>query len=263
MLASQQMLAEGPMARHVADVRAALITLAGPHRRDPRSLPVTLTDLADGERILVAVLPEPPGGTTHPEIAAAVRSAADLLADAGHTVVEATPPDYEQTIDLWAELLFADVAVQRALLDMVVGDEGRAVLDSFAAAVPPPSLERSAQIQAARFRLMREWSAFFVDHAVLISPTWAQPPFDHGADLGDSEQLMRDTLRPVLAANLLALPAAVVPCGSADGMPVGVQVIGDRFTDLRCLTIAEQIQQRVGAPAPIDPVAVGLSDVAS
>ena len=53
-------------------------------------------------------------------------------------------------------LLFADVAVQRALLDMVVGDEGRAVLDSFATAVPPPSLERSAQIQAYRslwFRL--------------------------------------------------------------------------------------------------------------
>ena len=40
----------------------------------------------------------------------------------------------------------------------------------------------------------------------------------------------------------------------SDGLPVGVQVMGDRFTDLRCLAIAQQIQDRAGAPAPIDPV---------
>jgi amidase len=64
---------------------------------------------------------------------------------------------------------------------------------------------------------------------------------------------MLEVFRPVLAANFLSLPAAVVPAGMADGLPVGVQVIGDRFTDLRCLGIAEQIEQ-VGVPAPIDPV---------
>ena len=70
----------------------------------------------------------------------------------------------------------------------------------------------------------------------------------------DTDQHLRDTLRPITPANFLGLPAAVVPCGTAGGLPVGVQVIGDRFTDLRCLAIAEQIQERVGAPIPIDPV---------
>ena len=37
-------------------------------------------------------------------------------------------------------------------------------------------------------------------------------------------------------------------------VPVGVQVLGDRFTDLRCLDVAAQIQSAVGAPVPIDPV---------
>ncbi len=254
MLAAQQMVVEGPMARHVGDVRAALQVLAGAHPRDPRALPVMLTDLADGERVTVAVLAEPPGGSTHPEIAAAVRAAADILSDAGHDVIEATPPGYEQTIDLWAALLLADIHVQRPLLDMVMGEDGRLLLDGFQAGGPEPSVELSAQVQMERFRLMREWSLWFVEHPVLISPTWAQPAFEHGADLHDTEAMMRNTLRPVLPANLLAIPGAVVPCGTADGLPVGVQVMGDRFTDLRCLAIAEQIQRTVGAPSPIDPV---------
>ena len=73
MLAQQQMLVEGPMARHVADVRAGLLTIAGMDVRDPRSVPAQLTDAEPGERLRVAVLAEPPGGTTDPGIAATVR----------------------------------------------------------------------------------------------------------------------------------------------------------------------------------------------
>ena len=254
LLASQQMLVEGPLARRVADVRAALIALAGPHVRDPRSLPVTLTDLGDGEPVRVAVLADPPGGTTDIAIAAAVRRAGDLLADAGHDVVEATPPGYEESIDMWAALLLTDLVVMRPLLDEVMGTDAKRLLDRFRSEAPAPTVELSALVQSTRFRLMREWSAFFADHPVLLSPTWAHPAFEHGADLTDTDQVLRNTLRPVLPGNLLGLPGAVVPCGTADGLPVGVQVLGDRFTDLRCLAIAEQIQDAVGAPEPIDPV---------
>ena len=256
LLAAQEMLAEGPMARRVADVRAALLALAGPHVRDPRSLPVRLTDLGDGERLRIAVLAEPPGGTTHPEIAAAVRRAADVLADAGHDVVEAAPPGYEETIDMWAALLLGDLAVMRPLLDEIMGDDGKRLLDQFQSEAPAPSLELAALVQSSRYRLMREWSTFFADHPVLLTPTWADPAFEHGADLTDTEQVLRNTLRPVLPGNFLGLPGVVVPCGTADGLPVGVQVAGDRFTDLRCLAVAEQVQDAVGAPLPIDPVTV-------
>jgi amidase len=217
-------------------------------------VPVNLTDLAGGECVTVAVMPEPPGGATHPEIAAAVRQAADILADAGHRVVEATPPSYEEALEMWAALLQADITVIRPLLDMILGEDARKILDSLGASTPPPTVELSAHVQGTRFRLMREWSYFFADHPVLLSPTWALPAFEHGADLIDADTVLRDTLRPVLPANLLSLPAAIVPCGTADGLPVGVQIMGDRFTDLRCLAIAEQIQSSVGAPVPIDPV---------
>lgn len=253
-LASQQMVVEGPMARRIDDVRAAFEVLAGPDLRDPRSLPVHLTDLGDGERIRIAILPDPPGGSTDPGIAAAVRQVGDVLADLGHDVVEAEPPDYELTLDMWAALLLGDIAAIRPLLDAVMGDGGRQVLDQFEAGAPTPSVELALMVQTTRYRLMREWSGFFADHPVLVTPTWSAVAFEHDADLVDAEQLIRNTLRPVLPANFLALPAVVVPCGTAGGMPVGVQVMGDRFTDLRCLSVAGQVQDVVGAPAPIDPV---------
>ena len=58
-----------------------------------------------------------------------------------------------------------------------------------------------------------------------------------------------------LPANLLGTPAAVVAAGMADGLPVGVQIMGGKYTELRCLAVAEAIEQRLGPLTPIDPAA--------
>ncbi|MFW2333622.1 amidase [Ilumatobacter sp.] len=255
LASAQQMLCEGPMARRVADVRAGLVALAGWSPRDPRSIPAVLTDLADDERVKVAVLAEPPGGATHPEIAAAVRSAGDALADAGHEVSEAVPPMYDEVLEMWAALLIGDLTVMMPLLQEVMSAEATSVVDALRTQYPAPSLESVIELQAARFGAMRAWSEFFTEHPIVLSPTWALPAFEHGADLGDDvEGIIADTLRPVMPGNLLGIPAAVVPHGTADGLPVGVQVMGERFTDLRCLAVAEAIERAAGPPTPIDPV---------
>jgi amidase len=41
----------------------------------------------------------------------------------------------------------------------------------------------------------------------------------------------------------------------AEGLPVGIQVMGGKYTELRCLAVAEAIEQRLGTLTPIDPVA--------
>ena len=107
----QLMAVEGVMARRVADVRLGLAIVAGMHPRDPESVPVPL-DVPRPESRRVALLAEPPGGDTHPEIAAAVRRAGDALADAGYDVVEAEPPLYEQALDVWGRFLFTDIRAQ-------------------------------------------------------------------------------------------------------------------------------------------------------
>lgn len=256
MLAAQLMAVEGPMARCVADVRAGLEAIAGAHVRDPQSLPVRLTDAVAGERLRIALVDDPPGGSTDAGIAGAIRAVADRLADAGHEIVEVTPPDYELTIDVWRALLLADVRVQLDLLGAVMGEGGRMLLANFDASSAPTDLAGVLALHAERHRLMRTWSAFFEEHPVLLTPTWAQRAFAHDADIDPDTgvELMLNTFRPVLPANVLGLPAAVTPAGVVDGLPVGVQVIGDRFTDLRCLTVAGEIESLVGTLTPIEPV---------
>ena len=255
-LSEQLMVVEGPMARQVADVRAGLEILAGQHWRDPRSVTAALTDAAPGERLRIAVLVDPPGGSTDPGIGGAIRAVADRLADAGHDVVEATPPGYEQTFELWRRLMIDDVRAQRELLGMVLGADALTLLDNFDATSGPTTVPEVQHLHVERYGLMRAWAQFHQEYPVIISPTWAQRAFAPGADL-DSEsgvELMTDTIRPVIPSNLLGTPAVVTPAGVVDGLPVGVQVMGDRFTDLRVLTIAAEIEGLVGAITPIDPI---------
>ena len=102
---------------------------------------------------------------------------------------------------------------------------------------------------------MQTWSAFFTEYPILISPTWALPAFEHGADLDPAQtELVTDTIRPVVIANLLGTPAAITPAGVVSGLPVGVQVMGDRFSDQRCLTVAAEIESLVGTFTPINPI---------
>jgi amidase len=255
-LSEQLMVVEGPMARRVADVRAGLEILAGQHWRDPRSVTAVLADAIGGERLRIAVMTDPPGGTTDPGIAGAIRAVADRLADAGHDVVDATPPGYERTADLWRMLMIDDIRAQKELLPLVLGADALALLEMFDASSEPTRVPDTHLMHAERYNLMRQWSAFHQEYPVLLSPTWARRAFAPGADLDPDTavEMMTDTIRPVVPSNLLGTPAAVVPAGVVDGLPVGVQVMGDRFTDLRCLTIAAEIEALVGTFTPIDPI---------
>jgi len=252
----QLMEVEGVMARRIADVRAGFTAIAGQHPRDPLTVPAVFTDLSPGERPAVAVLPEPPGGSTHPEVAAAVRRAADALADDGFKVTEAVPPDYEQAIELWSTILSADLQVLKPLLDQVMGPAGLQFLGYALEYLPPIDLVGWATAHTARHGLARRWSLWYQEYPVLLSPVWTQPAFPLDFDIASRDNAIAtlELMRPVLPANLLGTPAAVVPAGMADGLPVGVQVMGGKYTELRCLAVAEAIEQRLGPLTPIDPV---------
>ena len=104
-------------------------------------------------------------------------------------------------------------------------------------------------------RLGRLWALFFVEHPVLLTPTWTQPPFPHGFDLGDeATDRITGILRYITPPNLLGLPSVAVPVGVADGLPQGVQCISDRWRDDLALAAAADIEAALGTITPIDPV---------
>jgi amidase len=253
-LSSQLMLVEGVMARCVDDVVAGFIAVAGAHPRDPLSLPIALPPPPD-RPLRIAVLTDPPGGSTDPGIATAIGGAADVLADAGHVVSEASPPSYEPTLTQWSALLGPDLEALRDLLDAVIGPDGGRFLDLCEERFTAHGTDGWPALFLERYRIAGEWQQFFTEFDVLLTPTWTAPPFAHGVDIASREGAwsVLEMIRPVLPANYLGLPAAVAPAAVVDGLPVGAQFTGARFADLTVLAAAAALEAAVGTLTPIDP----------
>ena len=253
-LSAQLMLNQGPMARRIADVRAGLLALAGPHPRDPVSVPVVLAG-AEGRRLRVAVMADVPGGATHPGIRSAVETAGRALEALGHAIDVAVPPRFEEACDTWRVQMNGELSLQLAVLDDVMGEGGRAFLHLTKNLWPEVGLAEWSHAQYARNGIAREWGEWFAQWDVLLCPVWTQPPFRHGDDIADTRgaQATLEMLRAVLPPNLLGLPATVVPVTIVDGLPAGVQVVAPRYRDLWALDVAEMIEQTSEIVTPIDP----------
>jgi amidase len=254
VVSAQLMLVEGVMARRVEDLRAGLAAVAGHHSRDPVSLPVALARPPD-RPLRIAVLAEPPAGSTDVRIATVIRTAADALADAGHDIDEAVPPAYEQTLAQWAALLGPDLEAQRTLIEAVIGADGMRFIGLAGERFAGFAADGWPALFLDRYRIANEWQQFFGRFDVLLSPTWTAPPFEHGFDIASTDAALAvlEMIRPVLPANYLGLPAVAVPAAIVDGLPVGAQFTAARFADLIALVAAAALEAAVGTFTPIDP----------
>jgi amidase len=253
---AQHMVAEGPMARRVADVRLGLSILAGGHIRDPRTVPMPLEPPTSPTK-RVCLLPDPPGGQTDSRIVEVTRAAGQALEKAGYIVDEIEPPRYEEVTMVWGSLLMADMRVALPLLAPLLSDDANKFLNYSDEIFEPSTLDTYAQAWMQRSSLQRAWGQFFSEWDAVLTPTWTQLPFEHGYDISSASAAGKvlELIRPVLPGNALGLPSAAVPGGMVDGLPVGVLVTGAWWHDLTCLDIAEAIEAAELVPkTPIDPV---------
>lgn len=252
VLAAQLMHVEGPMARHVADLRVAFAVLAGPHPRDPFVVPAPLVGPPPRAGRRVAVLDEPPGGETAPAVRDAVRAAADALSRAGYEVVAATPP-LDGVAETWGSWLVNELRPSLPLFSSLMGPGARAFIGHVMDVVPARDVAGMIDVMVERRRLARAWAEFQETYPLLLSPVWTEQAFPHGRDIA-SVEAAADTLRLircVLPANLLGLPAAVVPAAVTNGLPIGVQITGQAFREDLCLHAAEAIERALGTVTPI------------
>jgi amidase len=250
---SQVMLAEGVLARHVADVRLGLEVVMGAHWRDPQSLDAPLRGREVARR--VALVPSPSGGSTDPVVAEGVRVAGRALEAAGYEVEEIEPPMVFEAYLAWAELQVMSMQVSAPLLDLLIGEEGKRFLELTDSQWPPFTTESLFVMHQSRWRVAAAWRRFMTDYPLVVGPTWTQQPFKLGYDIIDAESAMYvvEAVRFTLPANVLGLPAACVPTGTANGLPTGAQIIGDVFREDLCLDAAQVIEEAVGVLTPIDP----------
>jgi amidase len=248
----QVMAVQGPMARHIQDLRAATEAMIRPSPRDPWHVPLPLTGEAPVRPVRVAVVTDPAGAGTSPQVAAGVRKAAEALASAGYAVAEVEPPDVARAAETWLTILSADLRLMWQLMAPLVSEDANRFMGLFLDAQPAAAAPALMQAFMTRQALCRAWAEFQVDRPLVLAPVSTEPPFAVGADLtADGVAAIGRSMRMVVAVNLLGLPAAAVPTGVADGLPQGVQVIGPRFREDLCLDAAQAIQDACGVPTPI------------
>jgi aspartyl-tRNA(Asn)/glutamyl-tRNA(Gln) amidotransferase subunit A len=77
---------------------------------------------------------------------------------------------------------------------------------------------------------------------VLIGPTTPTPAFAIGAKTADPVTMYLNDIYTI-GANLAGLPAASIPCGFVDELPVGLQIVGPHFSEARVLSAAHAFQR--------------------
>ena len=250
MVASQLMSTDGPMARRIDDLRTGMRVMGGRDPRDPRSVDVPFDGPANDVQV-AALVTSVPGVTIPSSFADAVRHVGSALEDAGWKVVETTPPDLELVTEVWMGILAFGIAAMQPLLAPLMSAPAMGLIQQL---LDQPAMAPEV-LFVERHRLIREWSAFFVDHPVLIGPIWTDVQFDHDADVAPGAGVMVtvDRLRFITPGNLLGIPGCAVPVAVRDGLPVGVQVYADLWRDDVCLDVGQVIEEAVGTITPIDP----------
>jgi len=270
----------GPLAQSAKDAAYVLGAIAGRDPLDATSAEVPVPDY-------VAALEQPVKGLRigvptevfdHPGIApgvaAAVRAALDALERAGCQLVEISLPRNDAAIAVYYVLATAEASSNLARYDGVryglrarpspgadsltemyrqTRDQGfgaevkrRILLGTYvlSAGYYEAYYRKAQQVRAL---LSQDFQRAFQAVDLICTPTTPTPAFELGEKAANPLELYLADIFTV-PADLAGLPAISLPCGRAQGLPVGVQFIAPAFEEARLLALAHHYERL--APLP-------------
>jgi aspartyl-tRNA(Asn)/glutamyl-tRNA(Gln) amidotransferase subunit A len=259
----------GPMSRSVADAALMLDAMKGPDSRDWYSLPDDGVSYRRhvGESSMkgkrVALSPTLGYAEPTPAVRAAVEAAARVFADLG-AIVEPADPFPESPMPIFQTLALATFwALIRSMTPekIAVMDPGLVEACRAGKAVTQEELVGALSKRAALGAAMRQ---FFDRYDILLSPTmpitaaYAEKRSDGQPDPTN----YREWLTYTWAFNLTRNPSASIPCGFADGLPIGLMVTGPLYDELGVLQACHAFEQATGAAWPNDALVAALAKIA-
>ncbi len=243
----------GPMARTVEDIALFMAATAGPDPRIPISIEqpgsVFAEPLAGDWRDVPLAWSHDLGGLPiDPEVTAALAPAKRVLEEIGFRVTEASPnfSGAEESFRVHRGYSYA-----RDFLKAIEANPD-AYKDSikwnaeYGAELTAVELGKAAE---ARTRLFRRVTTFLDEHRFLAIPTAAIPPFSVDTEYpteidGTPMENYTSWFASCYYISETGLPAISVPAGfTADGLPVGLQIVGRHHADLDVLKAAFAFQQ--------------------
>ena len=252
----------GPMARSAEDLSLALDLLAIPDEIAARGLRYDLPRLDKPlSQLRVAVWADDPFAPVSTDVKQRVERVAATLADCGARVDHAARPGFaaQETHEIFSYLLQSTMATRLTDADFTALQAAAARLapdDQRAGAVTlraqTLTFRNWSRFNHARYRLRLEWGAFFQRYDVLLTPMMATAAFAHDhRPFGERTILVNGQVRPYFEqvfwaglSGLSFLPSTVIPTGpNAEGLPIGVQIIGPEYGDRITVDLAHRLEQ--------------------
>jgi aspartyl-tRNA(Asn)/glutamyl-tRNA(Gln) amidotransferase subunit A len=260
----------GPMTRDVRDAALFLQAIAGHDPRDSTSANVEVPDYLKGleggvSGLRVGVVTELMDERIEAPVRQVVENVVRDLEGAGAEVGEVSLPHSRYGLPAYYIIAPAEVSSNLARFDGVrygyrapadgvhemyrrtreegFGDEAkrRIMLGTYALSSGYYDAYY-AQAQKVRTRIIEDFRAAFSRYDVLVSPTSPEVAFELGAKSDDPLAMYLSDICAV-PVNLAGIPAINVPGGLYEGLPVGVQLMSDHFTEPMLLRAARAVEE--------------------
>jgi aspartyl-tRNA(Asn)/glutamyl-tRNA(Gln) amidotransferase subunit A len=273
----------GPCARTVMDAALLHEVIAGHDPRDSTSIPSPVPPVVEAARqadvagMTIGVVKELSGEGYQPGVEQRFAEAVETLTGLGAKVVEVSCPHFAYALPAYYLIAPSEASSNLARFDSVryglrVGDDGDRSLEEvmsltraqgFGAEVKRRIILGTyalssgyydayyGQAQKVRSLITRDFTDAFSVADVLVSPAAPTVAFPLGEKLSDPLAMYRQDLATI-PSNLYGGPAMSLPCGLADGLPVGLQIMAP--------TMRDELLYRVGGafeaamPAPVPPL---------
>jgi aspartyl-tRNA(Asn)/glutamyl-tRNA(Gln) amidotransferase subunit A len=266
----------GPITKDVRDAAAILGVIAGHDAREATSVDVPVPDyesalvgaqfIAPLQGVRIGVPREYLGAGLQAGVEQAVRAAIRVLESLGATVEEVTLPHTEYALPTYYLIAPAEASANLARYDGVKygyrleeSDEMWEVMratrgDGFGAEVKRRIMLGTYALSAGyydayylkaqkvRTLIKQDFDRAFERVDVIVGPTSPSVAFKIGEKVDDPLQMyLADVF--TLSQALAGIPAISIPCGFADGLPVGLQIAARAFDEARMLRVAYAYEQ--------------------
>ncbi|WII38675.1 Asp-tRNA(Asn)/Glu-tRNA(Gln) amidotransferase subunit GatA [Paenibacillus thiaminolyticus] len=261
----------GPLTNNVEDAAHVLQAIAGYDPMDSTSAEVDIPDYAaalSGEvrGLRIGVPSEYIGPGVDPKVKEAVLAALKVYEQLGATWEEVSMPHTDYAVATYYLLASSEASSNLARFDGVrygvraeqPGNLLELYLQSRSQGFGPEVKRRIMlgtyalssgyydayylKAQKVRTLIQRDFEQAFQKYDILLGPTAPTTAFRLGEQIDDPLQMyLNDIL--TIPVSLAGVPAISIPCGLADGMPVGLQLIGRAFDEATVLRAAHAFEQ--------------------
>jgi aspartyl-tRNA(Asn)/glutamyl-tRNA(Gln) amidotransferase subunit A len=260
----------GPFARNITDLRLLYDLIKGYDKMDSTSLSCDYTPKSTGNSSPVIGLPrEYFGDGIDDNVKSSVMAAVKLLEKSGAKIKEISLPSTDYAINAYYIIASAEASSNLARFDGVkygyraaefdgltdmyektrsegFGDEvkRRIMLGTFvlSSGFFDAYYKKAKIIQR---NIASEFTAAFKECDVIITPTTPTPAFKIGEKQADPVKMYYNDVCTV-AVNIAGIAALSMPCGFEGKLPVGIQFIGDKFSENRLFEYALKYEELRG-----------------